>query len=82
MSRAALVWKSRADGGEITPGALLRWREVKRGQYQYGYYRGVQNRAMAFSLTSDGPIFLWAFELGIGAQVATITTDSGSGVDS
>lgn len=77
-----LAWVSGADGARATPGALLRWRDVKRGPWQYGYYRGVEHGMLTFSLTADGPITLWSRYLGPGSQMAVVvptSPDSGEG---
>lgn len=44
---------------EALVGALMRWREVPRGRFQYGYYRGKQDGIHTFSLTPTGPINIW-----------------------
>lgn len=71
-----LVWVSGREGGRATVGALLRWREVRRGPWKYGYYRGPEGSMLTFSLTSDGPITEWRVNVGFDAQVAVIVRAS------
>lgn len=74
---ARLTWQTGAQGARAVPGALVRWREVKRGPWQYGYYRGVdEHRAMTFSKTASGPIVRWSYGLGLDAQVAVVVPAS------
>lgn len=78
---ARLTWQTGAQGARAVPGALLRWREVKRGRWQYGYYRGIdEHRALTFSNTPDGPIVRWSYGIGLDGQMAVVVpTSDGSG---
>jgi len=76
VSAASLRWLSGRDGGRAETGSLVRWRDVKRGPWQYGYYRGVERRSLTFSLTPEGPIFRWATHLGLDGQVAVVEPTS------